>query len=121
MKEITLAYTRAQAIQDGVLIDVSKLASEAGFKYPVAITHAAWADCIAAGAKDIDRNETGRLLDMLNQLRIQARRAITHLNRFDILVSNAREPANPVILKAFWGPGDDGKPVITVMLRWEDL
>ncbi len=41
------AYTRAQAIADGMLIDASKLAKEAGFKYPVALTSAAWADCVA--------------------------------------------------------------------------
>ncbi len=31
-------YTRAQAIEDGVLIDVSETSSEAGFKWPAAIT-----------------------------------------------------------------------------------
>jgi type I site-specific restriction endonuclease len=36
--EVIFYYTRAQAIKDGVLVDVSKLASEAGFKYPVAVT-----------------------------------------------------------------------------------
>ena len=37
------SYTRAQAIEDGVLVDVSDVATEAGFKLPVAITRAAWA------------------------------------------------------------------------------
>ncbi len=48
------AYTRAQAIADGVLIDVSAFAAEAGFKYPVALTSAAWANCVAVpeGADD---------------------------------------------------------------------
>ena len=30
------AYTRAQAIEDGILVDVSETAREAGFKIPVA-------------------------------------------------------------------------------------
>ena len=34
--EIIYAYTRAQAIEDGVLADVSEVAKEAGFRYPVA-------------------------------------------------------------------------------------
>ena len=34
------SYTRAEAIADGVLIDVSATAREAGFKYPVALTAA---------------------------------------------------------------------------------
>lgn len=31
-------YTRKQAIEDGVLIDVTETAKEAGFKVPVAVT-----------------------------------------------------------------------------------
>ena len=33
-------YSRAQAIEDGVLVDVTNMAREAGFKWPVALTHA---------------------------------------------------------------------------------
>jgi len=41
-------YTRAQAIEDGVLIDPGTMAKEAGFnKWPVALTANAWADCVA--------------------------------------------------------------------------
>ena len=36
--------SRAQAIEDGVLVDVSDIAKEAGFRYPVALTSALWAD-----------------------------------------------------------------------------
>lgn len=32
------SYSREQAIQDGVLIDITGIAKEAGFKWPVAIT-----------------------------------------------------------------------------------
>ena len=39
-------YTREQALEDGVLVDVSELAQEAGFKIPVAVTSSVWADCI---------------------------------------------------------------------------
>ena len=38
------AYTRAQAIEDGCLVDVSETAREAGFKVPVALTAAVWAE-----------------------------------------------------------------------------
>jgi len=34
------AYSRAQAIEDGVLVDVSATAREAGLRYPVALTRA---------------------------------------------------------------------------------
>ena len=41
------SYTRAQAIEDGQLIDVSTVAREAGIVWPVALTSAAWDDCVA--------------------------------------------------------------------------
>ncbi len=36
------AYSRAQAIEDGILVDVSDTAREAGFNIPVAITRTVW-------------------------------------------------------------------------------
>jgi len=51
------SYSRAQAIEDGVLVDVSALAREAGIRFPVAVTAgvfavlAPWA--FAAGRVDI--------------------------------------------------------------------
>jgi hypothetical protein len=45
--ELIHRYSRAQAIADGVLIDVSEATKEAGFKFPVALTAAAWAQCVA--------------------------------------------------------------------------
>jgi hypothetical protein len=37
------SYLRKQAIEDGVLLDVSTMGREAGFRYPVALTQAVWA------------------------------------------------------------------------------
>jgi hypothetical protein len=36
--EVISSYSRAQAIADGVLIDVSKMAKEAGFKWATVVT-----------------------------------------------------------------------------------
>ena len=46
--EIIYVYTRAEAIEDKVLIDVSELARKVGFECPVAITSAVYADCVAS-------------------------------------------------------------------------
>lgn len=59
MNNIIFSYTRSQAIADGVLIDVTTLAAEAGFRYPVAVTSAVWAGCIAVGAEDAGQDEQG--------------------------------------------------------------
>src|SRR5260370_21780767 len=62
-------YSRADAIRDGMLVDVSATATEAGFKYPVALTSAAWAKCVAVPPGVICQDETGRLWDVLTMLR----------------------------------------------------
>ncbi len=36
--DLIFSYTRTQAIDDGVLIDATELARDAGFKWPVALT-----------------------------------------------------------------------------------
>ena len=59
-------YTRAQAIEDGILVDVTTVASEAGFKWPTAMTRAVYDRYIEVppeltGQQDIQ----GRLWDVL--------------------------------------------------------
>ena len=39
---LIISYTRKQAIADGILIDITETAIEAGFKFHVAVTHAVW-------------------------------------------------------------------------------
>jgi hypothetical protein len=66
---VIFRYSRAEAIRDGVLIDATELAREAGFRYPVALTAAAWHDCVKISPTDLVHDETGRLWDVLNVLR----------------------------------------------------
>jgi hypothetical protein len=54
-------YTRADAIRDGVLIDVSVVAREAGVRYPVALTRAVWERCVAVPPGVLCQDEAGRL------------------------------------------------------------
>ena len=61
-------YTREQALEDGVLVDVSELAREAGFKIPVAVTASVWADCIdwpEDSQQGFGQSIDGRLWDVL--------------------------------------------------------
>jgi len=60
-------YTRAQAIEDGVLIDVSDIAKEAGIKYPVAVTQRVWADIVKPEEvlRRYCQEEDGRLWDIV--------------------------------------------------------
>jgi Family of unknown function (DUF6573) len=125
------AYSRAQAIADGLLVEVAEgIACEAGFTVPVAVTAAAWADCVAWTDADNRRkgtvqDEQGRLWDVLWMTRHAIRRAPPGTNRVPVqLYRVPREGRGihpqPVSLVARCGPGDHGEPVITIMLPGED-
>ncbi|MGW6290328.1 DUF6573 family protein [Streptomyces sp. NPDC055107] len=62
--------TRAQAIADGDLVAVEPgLARDASWQAPLAITRAAWDDCVSwndeDSTKQVPQDETGRLWDVL--------------------------------------------------------
>jgi hypothetical protein len=118
------SYSRADAIRDGVLIDVSAVAREAGFKYPVALTAAAWARCVAVPPGILCQDEAGRLWDVLTMLRwaVRGSKDAAPEIRFGVHVRNDNRDGTPplVRLKALCGPGDQGEPVITVMMPEED-
>ena len=116
-------YSRADALRDGGLVDVSETAREADIRYPVALTRAAWERCVAIPPGVVCQDEGGRLWDVLWILEYAVRRGGSGAEvRFDVHVRNdnrERIPP-PVWLKAVCGPGDHGEPVVTVMLPDED-
>jgi len=118
-------YTRAQAIEDGELVDVSETAREAGFRFPVALTRAVWGAYVAVPAGVRCQDEAGRLWDVLWMLR-RAIRLSSDGGRIDfaLYVRNSNrdriDRRDLVRLKAICGPGDDAEPVITIMLPEED-
>jgi len=117
------SYSRQQAIEDGVLMDVSEAAREAGFKFPIAVTGALWFEWIYPdeASQEAGQDETGRLWDVLWMLflAIKANDSTTELNfQVAFLVEGKRH--EEVTLKAVCGPGDDLGPCITIMLPDED-
>jgi hypothetical protein len=120
---VVFAYSRAQAIADGVLVDVSKLAREAGINYHTAMTSAVWQKYVTVPDGIEAQDEQGRLWDILWMLRCaiqkEKRRDISHID-FQLLVRNDNRQPEQVTLKALCGPGDQAEPVITVMLPDED-
>jgi hypothetical protein len=59
--DVIHSYSRAEAIRDGVLIDVTAVAREAGFRYPVALTAAVWERYVVVPPGVICQDEAGRL------------------------------------------------------------
>jgi len=123
--DVIYAYTRKQAIEDGVLIDVSAMAKQAGIRFPVAVTSAVWHEFIVPNEamKEFGQSEDGRLWDVLWVFRNQAKRFGTDRVLFTVrffMDIHGVPKQNPVTLKALCGPGDTREPVITIMLPDED-
>jgi hypothetical protein len=120
--DVIFKYTRQQAIEDGVLIDLSELAREAGFKFPLAIT--AGVMSVLNNLEVPGQDFEGRAWDMLTILKLEIRRAegdtVYFAPLFASKAGNGRIVTRPVKMYAKCGPGDDLSPVITVMLEGED-
>ena len=144
--EIIHAYTRRQAIEDGVLVQLSgpgyegdpwipEMLEEAGFRFPVAMTAPAFCRYVSpldgegerlAPCQDIK----GRLWDVLWMLKDAIRRATPAEDalQFSLLVvpnvladkPDSAPRAQMVTLKSVCGPDDDLSPCLTIMLPEED-
>jgi hypothetical protein len=124
---IISGYSRAQAIADGVLVDVSAMAREAGFIVPVAMTSAAWADFVEWSDQDSSRqthqDETGRLWDVLWMSYLAARRAqggTVAVQFYRVPRGGKGRMPRKTTLHMNIGPGDAAELVITLMLPGED-
>ena len=123
--EVVHSYSRKQAIEDGYLIDVSKLAGEAGFVFPVAVSCAVWENwvCPTDYLHDSGQSLEGRLWDLLIQLRFAIQRqkgSASSRVDFECLFLTDEDKHEVVPFYSVCGPGDAGEPVVTVMLPGED-
>jgi hypothetical protein len=126
--DVIYAYTRQQAIEDGVLVDLMQpelveLVHNAGFRFPVAMTAEAFHDYVAltAAAKRACNDLKGRLWDVLWMLSREIKKG-THGDtvNFEFYCVTDRIEPRLCTLKAICGPGDQGEPVITIMHPWQD-
>ena len=119
-------YTRRQALEDGVLVDLSRQATEVGFVLPVACTAAVWKYVVPADSlRQRGQSESGRCHDLLWTLRsavLKADRRAKSTDRLEFEALFLMPSARPekVRLAAVCGPGDEGEPVVTIMLPDED-
>jgi len=107
-EDIVYSYTRAQAIEDGTLVDIT--ASGSGlFKVPLAITNTAYGKLTKSGEGDCTTTMFKMLLVLLSEIR-KGRGTSEQLNFV----------FEGVDLKSLSHPGDKGEHVITIMLPHED-
>jgi len=127
--DLIYSYSRSQALNDGVLIPADPdLCREAGFKIPIAITDHLWGLIEPGNLDEIpSQSVTGRLWDLLWMFRLSVSDPKNHgKNQLRYkLVLLEKKPGCPCRLEqydisAVCGPGDQGEPVITLMLPEDD-
>ena len=122
--KVIYAYTRKQAIADGVQVDVTATAQEAGIKFPVFITRGVFETYVAIPEGVTGQDEAGRLWDVIWMTRFAILRSHGHTNRLPVAlyVRNDQRAAKLIKLIATCGAldMDDPQPAITIMLPTED-
>src|SRR5271154_3025759 len=122
--EVIFTYTRAQAIADGVQVDVSTIAAEAGIRFPVFLSRSVFDAYVTVPPNVSGQDEAGRLWDVVWMLRFAIRKAAQGQSRlpFALYVRNDNRAPRLVKLVAMCGALDidDPQPSITIMLPDED-
>jgi hypothetical protein len=115
-EDLIYRYTRAQALADGVLVDLTERARVRGIRYPTACTAAVWhlIDCRPESSTD----ELARIVRDVRAAEVLRAMlaAIRQAHGTDRVEFEALDAA----LWAQCGPGDTAAPVITIMLEGED-
>lgn len=118
-------YTREDALADGVLVDVTETAREAGFGIPVAVTRQVWVDIAGDTPEDSEDaasrpDWTGRLWDVLWMARAAAlNHPADYMVFFELLMQVGRKKKYQLKMM-IGGEAPDGGPALTIMLPSED-
>lgn len=110
------SYSRAQAIDDGVLVDLSQADSiRQHWKHPFACTSAVWA-IIEEALQQPGQDVSGICHDIstMAKLAIQGGHGADQI-RFEVIITGRTHA-----FKLHIGPGDTAAPVLTLMLPYED-
>ena len=114
--ETIYSYSRSQAIEDGVLVDLSQADSiRQHWKHPFACTSTVWA-IIEEALQHPGQDVSGICHDIstMAKLAIRSTRE-TELIFFSVIITGKKHA-----LKLHIGPGDTAAPVLTLMLPYED-
>ena len=121
---VIYAYTRSQAVADGVQVDVTKTAQEAGIKFPMFLTRAVFDAYVAVPPDVTGQDEAGRLWDLAWMTRFAILRSHGHTDRLPVAlyVRNDNHRAKLVKLIATCSALDidDPQPALTLMMPEEN-
>ena len=122
--ELVYAYTQAQAVADGVQVEVSNVAAEAGIRFPVFLTRTVFDAFVTVPEGVTGQDEARRLWDIVWMLHFAIRKSQHRQNRLPLALYVRNDNRKPRLVKliAFCGPLDiDGaQSAFTVMMPDED-
>lgn len=120
------AAARKQAIEDGLLIDVSDVAWDAGFSRPTFVTASVWNDCVAWAADDdakqVRQDQQERLWNLLLMAWVgnpRARASVAY-RLLRVPRDGQSKVAQTVLLKIVLSKADDGARLLTILFPDED-
>lgn len=117
---VIFSYSRAEAIADGVLVDLTRFdVCKEHYREHVACTSTLWSlveEAVSNPSFGNDRE--GVLHDILWMSRVGRRNPDAEQWIFPVIIRGPS--AEPINLKMCFGFGDDGEPVWTLMLPNED-
>ena len=101
-ENVIFSYTRQDALNDGIFIDVTETAKEAGIKYPVAVTTNLYNKWIkpSEALKKMGQDERGRLWDVIWMFRNAARKTKDSFVEFEVIFLNDQEKPETVTIWA---------------------
>ncbi len=116
--DVIYTYSRADAIADGVLVDLTKdfPVTKRVYKYPVACTATVWA-IINSTPSEWVVGEVIAVIVASNQNKTKIIDETTHL--FEVTIENAK-PCERHTFKIICHGDDNGEPCLTIMMRNED-
>lgn len=119
---VIYSYSRANAIADGTLVDVTEVARAAKFKVPVAMTAAVWARCVEVPDGVRNLSQPVRLWNLLAEAHFAIRASWARDDRitFGLVVARADGGIERVEIVALCHGGGDGEPVLTLMAPGEE-
>ena len=114
--ETIYSYSRSQAIEDGVLVDLSQADSiRQHWKHPFACTSAVWA--IIEEAQEKPGQDVSGICHDISTMAKHAIRSTRESEQifFSVIITGKKHA-----MKLHIGPGDTAAPVLTLMLPYED-
>jgi hypothetical protein len=122
LEDLVHRYTRAQALEDGFLVDLNQFipVHESGYKFPTACTRTVW-EIIEKAVKNKKHgnDHKGIIWDILSMSRMNMKKRWDTGALFQVLITGAAR-RTIFTFKIECEAGDDLAPVFTISLPDED-